>query len=78
VYAKLMPMFPPEYAGPVEALSRPGRPPESVVALHSLLPGVMEPMFTALARLMSPDLPLTRRQHEMINTVVSGVNRCRY
>jgi len=27
---------------------------------------------------MSPDLPLTRRQHEMITTVVSVTNRCRY
>jgi len=28
--------------------------------------------------LMSPDLPLTRRQHEMITTVVSVTNRCHY
>jgi len=28
--------------------------------------------------LMAPDLPLTRRQHEMITTVVSVTNRCRY
>jgi AhpD family alkylhydroperoxidase len=27
---------------------------------------------------MSPDLPLTRRQHEMITTRVSAVNRCHY
>jgi len=27
---------------------------------------------------MSPELPLTRRQHEMITTVVSVTNRCRY
>jgi len=31
-----------------------------------------------LGALMSPDLPLTRRQHEMITTVVSATNRCRY
>ncbi len=28
--------------------------------------------------LMSPELPLTRRQHEMITTVVSVANRCHY
>jgi AhpD family alkylhydroperoxidase len=27
---------------------------------------------------MSPDLPLSRRQHEMITTVVSVTNRCVY
>jgi AhpD family alkylhydroperoxidase len=27
---------------------------------------------------MSPELPLTRRQHEMITTVVSVNNRCHY
>jgi AhpD family alkylhydroperoxidase len=27
---------------------------------------------------MSPDLPLTRRQHEMITTRVSILNRCHY
>ena len=28
--------------------------------------------------LMSPDLPLSRRQHEMIATMVSVTNRCFY
>jgi len=27
---------------------------------------------------MSPDLPLERRHHEMIATMVSVTNRCRY
>jgi hypothetical protein len=37
-------------------------------------------MFAAFGALMSPDLPLTltRRQHEMITTVVSAANRCKY
>lgn len=77
-YDKLLPLFPAEYARPVPALSRPTQPQDSVLSLHSLLPKVMEPIFTALAELMSPDLPLTRRQHEMINTVVSSINRCHY
>jgi len=28
--------------------------------------------------LMSPDLPLSRREHEMITTMVSETNRCKY
>jgi hypothetical protein len=28
--------------------------------------------------LLDPQLPLTRRQHEMIATVVSALNRCFY
>jgi len=27
---------------------------------------------------MSPELPLSRRQHEMIATMVSVTNRCKY
>jgi len=27
---------------------------------------------------MSPDLPLSRRQHEIITTMVSITNRCHY
>ena len=34
--------------------------------------------FATFGALMSPDLPLTRRQHEMITTVVSVTNRCHY
>jgi AhpD family alkylhydroperoxidase len=28
--------------------------------------------------MMSPELPLNRRQHEMITTLVSVTNRCHY
>ena len=34
--------------------------------------------FATFGELMSPALPLTRSQHEMITTVVSVTNRCRY
>ena len=34
--------------------------------------------FATFGALMSPDLPLTRRQHELITTVVSVTNRCHY
>src|SRR5208283_1442901 len=34
--------------------------------------------FGTFGALMSPDLPLSRRQHEMIATMVSVTNRCVY
>ena len=34
--------------------------------------------FATFGALLSSDLPLTRRQHEMITTVVSVTNRCFY
>jgi hypothetical protein len=49
-----------------------------IVASHTLIPEALEYAFGTFGVLMSPDLPLTRRQHEMITTVVSVVNRCHY
>lgn len=77
-YERLAGAFPPEYADPVRALVSADGSTDSIVASHSQLPRVMEPMFRALAELMAPELPLSRRQHEMINTVVSALNRCHY
>jgi hypothetical protein len=34
--------------------------------------------FSTFGVLMSPDLPLERRHHEMIATMVSVTNSCRY
>jgi len=51
---------------------------ESIVATHTLIPAALHHAFAAFGALMSPELPLTRRQHEMITTVVSAVNRCHY
>ena len=34
--------------------------------------------FATFGVLMSPELPLTRAQHEMITTRVSALNRCHY
>jgi alkylhydroperoxidase family enzyme len=51
---------------------------ESIVATHTLIPQALHHAFAAFGALMSPELPLTRRQHEMITTVVSAVNRCHY
>lgn len=45
---------------------------------HSLIPDAMEHMFRGFAAMIAPDLPLTRRQQEMIATTVSALNRCFY
>ena len=76
-YERLRPLFPPEYSS-APAGSDPRLSEDGVTSLHSLLPKVMEPMMVALVELMSPELALSRRQHEMINTVVSWANRCQY
>jgi alkylhydroperoxidase family enzyme len=74
-YLAVMPMYPPEYA-------RPNTIPEvggdSIVASHSLIPEALEHAFATFGSLMASDLPLTRRQHEMIATLVSVKNRCFY
>jgi alkylhydroperoxidase family enzyme len=49
-----------------------------VVASHSLIPEALRHAFSTFGALMSPDLPLSRRHHEMIATHVSAINRCRY
>ena len=69
-------LYPIEYATPVH----PTVDGESsgIVASHSLIPDALFHAFGTFGALMSPDLPLTRRQHEMITTVVSVNNRCHY
>lgn len=69
--------FPPEYGRPDPSLPEAVRR-DSIVGTHSLLPGVAEPLFGALRGLFDPALPLSRRQHETIATVVSALNRCFY
>ena len=78
IYEALYGMYPVEYHTPNEALRRPDGSLDSVVAAHSLLPEAMLHIFSAHAVLMKPDLPLTRRQQEMVATVVSALNRCVY
>lgn len=67
--------YPSEYAEPAPKASVSG---ESVIASHTLIPQAMFHAFAEFSALMSPDLPLQRRQHEMIATVVSAVNKCHY
>jgi hypothetical protein len=68
-------LYPSEYAEPVHAT---GDGTSGIVASHSLIPDALHHAFATFGTLMSPDLPLTRRQHEMISTMVSVTNRCVY
>jgi alkylhydroperoxidase family enzyme len=68
-------LYPVEYASPVHP-SEGGS--SSIVESHSLIPDALFHAFATFGALMSPDLPLSRRQHEMITTVVSVTNRCVY
>jgi alkylhydroperoxidase family enzyme len=69
-------LYPIEYATPVHPT--PDGETAGIVASHSLIPQALFHAFATFGSLMSPDLPLTRRQHEMITTVVSVTNRCHY
>jgi hypothetical protein len=51
---------------------------ESIVASHNLFPDTQHHAFATFGTLMSPDLPLERRHHEMIATMVSVTKSCRY
>ncbi len=68
-------LYPVEYKTPVFPTTD---GPSGIVASHTLIPEALYHAFATFGALMSPDLPLTRRQHEMITTVVSVTNRCFY
>jgi len=69
-------LYPKEYASPIHPTA--DGQTSGIVASHSLIPDALYHAFATFGALMSPDLPLTRRQHEMITTVVSVANRCHY
>lgn len=69
-------LYPSEYAVPIHPTA--DQQTSEIVASHSLIPNALHHAFATFGALMSPDLPLTRRQHEMITTVVSVANRCHY
>jgi len=69
-------VYPIEYATPVHP-DNDGQS-SSIVASHSLIPDALFHAFSTFGALMSPQLPLQRRQHEMIATMVSVANRCVY
>jgi hypothetical protein len=74
-FMKQRSLYPAEYAVPT-APEKAGA--LGIIASHSLLPDTLYHTFAAYGTLLSPDLPLERRHHEMIATVVSVTNRCRY
>ena len=69
-------LYPVEYSIPIHPTA--DGQASQIVASHSLIPEALHHAFATFGVLMSPDLPLTRRQHEMITTVVSLTNRCHY
>ena len=69
-------LYPIEYATPVHPTPDGGS--SGIVASHSLIPDALHHAFATFGVLMSPELPLSRRQHEMITTMVSVTNRCVY
>jgi alkylhydroperoxidase family enzyme len=69
-------LYPIEYAEPIHPT--PDGRTSDIVASHGLIPDALYHAFATFGALMSPELPLSRRQHEMITTVVSVTNRCHY
>jgi len=68
-------LYPIEYATPVQPTAD---GTAGIVASHTLIPDALYHAFATFGVLMAPTLPLTRAQHEMITTMVSVTNRCRY
>ena len=74
-------LYPPEYSIPVvgaETLEEKEAGGAGIVNSHSLIPDALYHAFATYGTLLSPDLPLTRRQHEMIAATVSSLNSCHY
>ena len=79
LYESVRGLYPIEYAGPpVPSLVRDDGGSDSIVAAHSLIPAAMQHMMSGLGVLLQPNLGLTRRQQEMIASVVSVENSCFY
>ena len=77
-YSFVYSLYPSDYREEVAAVKRPDGTSDSIVAAHSLIPAALKHAMAAFGVLLSADLPLTRRQHEMIATVVSAANDCFY
>jgi len=67
--------YPAEYRQPVHRTDD-GTP--RIVAAHTLIPQAMHHALSTFAALLSPELPLSRAQHEMIATRVSALNSCSF
>lgn len=78
IYEHIYALYPPGYRDAVPTLVNPDGSEDSIIAAHSLIPQAMLHIGSALGVLYQPDLPLSRRQQEMIAAVVSAQNRCFY
>ena len=72
--------YPPEYGREVPSLKELASPAAGggISDSHSLIPDALYHAFAEYGALLQPDLPLARRQQEMIATVVSVLNDCFY
>ena len=77
-YDAVYSLYPLDYRADVAALQRPEGATDSIVASASLIPEALVHAFSTFGVLLTPELPLTRRQHEIIATLVSALNRCFY
>ena len=77
-YEAVYALYPSEYMAEVPAVTRPDGSADSITASHSLIPEALRHAMSAFGVLLDPALPLSRRQHEMITTLVSALNRCFY
>lgn len=77
-YQDVYALYPSEYSLVADTLQNADGTADSIVAAHSLIPQALRNAMSMLGVLLSPELPLTRRQHEMIATVVSSINGCFY
>ena len=77
---KMRGLYPPEYGAEVPALKTAASRETGggISDSHTLIPDALYHAFAEFGSLMSPDLPLSRAQHEMIATVVSVANHCFY
>ena len=73
-------LYPKEYAAEVPALAEVASTANGggISDSHTLLPDTLYHAFAMYGTLLAPDLPLERRQQEMIATVVSVLNDCFY
>ncbi|HND28890.1 MAG TPA: hypothetical protein PKY30_01465 [Myxococcota bacterium] len=71
--------YPAEYGPPAkDSKLPPSVARESIVASHALIPDVMYHMFAGFRAMLAPELPLSRREQELIAVVVSRSNECFY
>jgi hypothetical protein len=75
-----MKLYPAEYAIPVESLVDKDDPDQGaeIVMAHSLIPSALRHAFSFYGTLLSKELPLSRRDHELIAATVSSLNDCFY